>query len=103
MDITGVPHRSGCRESLSQRCDDRMNQPGDRSAVPGVVMLVNSLSVGGAERQTIALANMLSGRFRVALAHLKPSQGLQATAPVERLAELRSLNVRSRIDLSAAR
>lgn len=70
---------------------------------PAVVLLVNSLGVGGAERHTIALANLLSGRFRVVLAYLKPDESLGALVNRDRLAEVCSLNVRSRVDLRAAR
>ena len=70
---------------------------------PAVIMLVNSLGVGGAERQTIALANKLADRFRVVLAYLKSSDSLATHVGADRLAELRCLEVRSRVDLRAAR
>lgn len=70
---------------------------------PAVVMLLNSLSVGGAERQTVALAKLLSERFRVVLATLKPSGGVSVQSSDAGLAEVRCLQVASRIDLRAAR
>lgn len=70
---------------------------------PAVVMLANSLGVGGAERQTIALANLLSSRFRVVLAYLKPDESLGDHVCREHLAEVHSLRAQSRVDLRAAR
>ncbi len=70
---------------------------------PAVILLVNSLGVGGAERQTITLATLLSDRYRIVLVYLKPDESLGALVDRDRLADVRSLNVRSRIDLRAAR
>ena len=69
---------------------------------PAVILLVNSLGVGGAERQTITLATLLD-RYRIVLVYLKPDESLGALVDRDRLADVRSLNVRSRIDLRAAR
>lgn len=70
---------------------------------PAVVLLVNSLGVGGAERHTIALANLLNDRFRVVLAYLKSDESLGTLIDRDRVVEVCSLDVRSRIDLRAAR
>ena len=58
--------------------------------------------MGGAERHTITLANMLGGDFRVVMAYLKPEEDMIDQVERERLAELRCLHAARRIDLRAA-
>jgi glycosyltransferase involved in cell wall biosynthesis len=70
---------------------------------PAVVMLLNSLAVGGAERQTIAIANLLVSHFRIVLAYLKPDESLGDYVCMEHLTEVHCLRVESRIDLRAGR
>ena len=68
-----------------------------------VLLLASQLGIGGAERHTIALANMLSSEFRVVLVYLKPAQDMIGLVTRESLVELRCLNIKKRIDLRAAR
>jgi len=68
-----------------------------------VTLLVSRLGMGGAERHTITLANQLAGCFDIALAYLKPDEELIGSLEKERLVELRSLRVKSRIDRVAVR
>lgn len=70
---------------------------------PAVILLVNSLGVGGAERQTIALANLLGDRFQVILAYLKPDENLVEQIDRNRVAEVCSIDAKSRVDRQAAR
>lgn len=68
-----------------------------------VVLLASRLGMGGAERHTIALANLLSHHFRVVVAYLKPDEDMIGLLHRSSLVELRCLNVAKRIDMRAAR
>ncbi|MEP7297021.1 MAG: glycosyltransferase family 4 protein [Burkholderiales bacterium] len=68
-----------------------------------VVLLTSQLGIGGAERHTISLANLLGSEFRVALAYLKPRDDMIGLVRRESLLELCCLDARKRIDLQAAR
>jgi glycosyltransferase involved in cell wall biosynthesis len=68
-----------------------------------VVLLASRLGMGGAERHTIALANLLAGHFRVVVAYLKPEEDMIGLLHQPSLVELRCLNATKRIDMRAAR
>ncbi len=69
---------------------------------PGLLFIVNSLGVGGAEKQVVTLLNRLDrSRFRLHLAYLKPAAPLLAQLEVDRLDELLCCNARRRIDWTA--
>jgi len=56
---------------------------------PGVLFIVNSLGLGGAEKQVVTLLNHLNpGRFRLHLAYLKRSERLLPELDTGRLHEL---------------
>jgi len=59
------------------------------NARPGLLFIVSSLNVGGAEKQVITLLNRLdTSRFRLHLAYLTPGAGLLPQLHTERLDEL---------------
>lgn len=68
-----------------------------------VLLLTSQLNIGGAERHTISLANLLGREFRVVMAYLKPQDDMIELVVRESVLELRCLNARRRIDLLAAR
>jgi glycosyltransferase involved in cell wall biosynthesis len=86
------------------------SQPQQTSAVavaaryrPGVLVMINSMLVGGAEKHAVSLVNHLDPtRFRVGLCHLKPDGLLTRELDGARLDARISLNVRSKLDWSAA-
>jgi glycosyltransferase involved in cell wall biosynthesis len=70
---------------------------------PGVLVMINSLQVGGAEKHAISLVNHLdASRFRVGLCHLKPEGPLGSELDRERRDATFSLDVRRKLDWSAA-
>ncbi len=74
------------------------------SPAPGVLFIVNSLGVGGAERHVVTLVNQLdASRFRLHLAHLRPPATLASELDMQRIGRLVSLDVGRGIDLNAAR
>jgi len=77
--------------------------PLNSSAARGVLLLTSRLGMGGAERHTISLANLLSREFRVAMAYLKCEEDLIGHVRRDAMAELKCLHARKRIDLDAAR
>lgn len=69
---------------------------------PGVLVMVNSLLVGGAEKHAISLVNHLdANRFRIGLCHLKAEGNLVREVVSARLDATVSLNVRRKLDWSA--
>jgi Glycosyltransferase len=71
---------------------------------PGVLVMINSMQGGGAEKHAVSLVNHLDPRrFRVALCHLKPAGHLARELDSEQLAATISLNVRRKLDWSAVR
>src|SRR6185437_6786084 len=61
---------------------------------PGLLFIVNSLDVGGAEKQVVTLLNHLdTGRFRLHLAYLKPLDGLLPQLDATRLEALTCCNI----------
>ena len=68
-----------------------------------IVLLTSRLGMGGAERHTISLANLLSRRFRVVMAYLKPDEDMIGLLDRPALSDLRSLKASRRIDMRAAR
>lgn len=69
---------------------------------PGLLFIVNSLGVGGAEKQVVTLLNRLDrSRFRLHLAYLKPTAPLLAQLEVDRLDELLCCNAHRGIDWGA--
>src|SRR5438445_380030 len=70
-----------------------------RSAPP----IPSRLGMGGAERHTISLANLLSRDFRVVVAYLKPEEDMIGQLQRQSLLEVRCLHAQKRVDLRAAR
>jgi len=68
-----------------------------------ILFLTSRLGMGGAERHTITLANLLSDRFRIVFAYLKPDEDMIDALDRQSLLELRCLHVRKRFDMRAAR
>lgn len=70
---------------------------------PGVLVMVNTLRTGGAEKHAVALVNHLDPmRFRTALCHLKPQGNLARELDAGKLDTMLSLNARSKLDWHAA-
>lgn len=73
------------------------------SYMPGVLVMVNTLYAGGAEKHAISLANHLDPtRFRASLCHLKALGTLARELDRSRLESLLCLNVRKKLDWNAA-
>jgi glycosyltransferase involved in cell wall biosynthesis len=71
---------------------------------PGVLVMVNSMLVGGAEKHAISLVNHLdTERFRIGLCHVKPEGNLARELDGTRLQTTISLNVRSKLDWQAVK
>jgi glycosyltransferase involved in cell wall biosynthesis len=71
---------------------------------PGVLVMINSMLVGGAEKHAISLVNHLDAKlFRVALCHLKAEGILARDLAGEHREATLSLNVRSKLDFNAVR
>lgn len=71
---------------------------------PGVLVMINSMLVGGAEKHAVSLVNHLdSSRFRIALCHLKSDGHLGSELAGERRAATFSLNVQRKLDWAAVR
>jgi glycosyltransferase involved in cell wall biosynthesis len=69
---------------------------------PGLLILVSSLSSGGAEKHAVALANLLdTTRFRLTLCRIKTADTLAAELDASRLEALISLEVRERFSWQA--
>jgi glycosyltransferase involved in cell wall biosynthesis len=69
-----------------------------------VLVMVNSMLVGGAEKHAISLVNHLdTTRFRIGLCHVKPDGNLARELDGARLDTTISLNVRSKLDWSAVK
>ena len=66
---------------------------------PGLLFIVNSLDVGGAEKQVVTLVNHLdTGRFRLHLAYLKRLEGLLPQLDTARLDSLTSCDIGRGLD-----
>jgi len=73
----------------------------DSCRIP-ILLLTNSLHVGGAERHTVFLANHLDdAKFSISLAYLKRDEGLLPHVLVERLDVLFCCDVAGRLDRRA--
>jgi glycosyltransferase involved in cell wall biosynthesis len=71
---------------------------------PGLLFIVNSLGVGGAEKQVVTLLNQLQdGPFRLYLTYLKPQERLLPQLRRETLEDVFCCDVRRPIDLTAVR
>jgi glycosyltransferase involved in cell wall biosynthesis len=71
---------------------------------PGLLFIVNSLELGGAEKQVVTLLNHLdTGHFRLHLAYLKRGERLLPQLDTTRLDELLCCNVSRGIDRHALR
>jgi len=69
-----------------------------------VLCLVSSLCVGGAEKHTVTLANLLERRlFNVHLGYLKPVEALLGQVRPDLATRTFCLNVRKRLDVAAVR
>lgn len=68
---------------------------------PTILLLASRLGMGGAERHTITLANLLSSRFRVVLAYLKHDEEMIGHVQRERVAGLHCLHARPGLDWRA--
>jgi glycosyltransferase involved in cell wall biosynthesis len=66
---------------------------------PGVLFLVNSLGVGGAERHVVSLLNNLDCRaYQLSLGYLKTDDALLSQLKTERLQAVISLDVKRKLD-----
>lgn len=73
------------------------------ASMPGLLFIVNSLGIGGAEKQVVTLLNRLdSSRFRLHLAYLKPDEALLPQLP-SRLDEVVCCHVQHGVDRKAVR
>jgi glycosyltransferase involved in cell wall biosynthesis len=71
---------------------------------PGLLFIVNSLELGGAEKQVVTLLNHLPpGRFRLHLAYLKRSERLLPQLDTTRLDTLVCCDIHRGIELRAVR
>jgi glycosyltransferase involved in cell wall biosynthesis len=69
---------------------------------PGLLFIVNSLGIGGAEKQVVTLLNHLDPtHFRLHLAYLKPDELLLPQLQREKLDEVLSCDVRRPVDRAA--
>jgi glycosyltransferase involved in cell wall biosynthesis len=69
-----------------------------------VLVMVNSMLVGGAEKHAVSLVNHLdTARFRIGLCHVKPDGNLARELDGARLDMTISLNVRSKLDWTAVK
>jgi glycosyltransferase involved in cell wall biosynthesis len=74
------------------------------TARPGLLFIVNSLEVGGAEKQVVTLLNHLdSGQFRLHLAYLKPGDRLLPQLDTGKLDTLTCCNVSRGVEHRAIR
>lgn len=74
------------------------------SPAPGLLVIVNSLETGGAEKQVVMLLNHLdTRRFRLHLAYLKRNETLLPHLRAQRLEEVICCDVRRRLDRDAVR
>lgn len=74
------------------------------NARPGLLFIVSSLNVGGAEKQVITLLNRLdTSRFRLHLAYLSPADGLLPQLQTDKLDALVCCEVRRGIERRAVR
>jgi glycosyltransferase involved in cell wall biosynthesis len=66
---------------------------------PGILFLVNSLGIGGAERHVVSLLNNLDcDAYRLSLGYLKPDGALLSQLKAERLDAVTPLNVKRKLD-----
>lgn len=71
---------------------------------PGLLFIVNSLEIGGAEKQVVTLLNHLdTGHFRLHLAYLKPGDRLLPQLDTGKLDALVCCNVTRGLELRAVR
>ena len=71
---------------------------------PGLLFILNSLVMGGAEKQVVTLLNhMDTRRFRLHLAYLKRDEALLGQLRTDRLDEVICCDVSHRIDLNGVR
>ena len=69
---------------------------------PGLLFVVNSLGIGGAEKQVVTLLNRLdTQRFRLHLAYLKHGEALLPQLDTSRLDELLCCDAQRRVDRAA--
>jgi len=74
------------------------------STRPGLLFIVNSLDIAGAEKQVVTLVNHLdTSRFRLHLAYLKPLEGLLPQVDATRLDSLTGCNITRGFDPRAIR
>jgi glycosyltransferase involved in cell wall biosynthesis len=93
--ISGLAGQPAAQRSAPQR---------SLAPLPRVLFLVNSLVVGGAERQTVSLVNDLDcSVLRLSLGYLKPDNTLLPQLKRDRLDALLSVNVQHKLDLRAVR
>jgi glycosyltransferase involved in cell wall biosynthesis len=66
---------------------------------PGILFLVSSLGIGGAERHVVSLLNNLDcDAYRLSLGYLKPDRALLPQLKTERLDAVISLDVQHKLD-----
>ncbi len=71
---------------------------------PGLLFIINSLDLGGAEKQVVTLLNHLdASRFRLHLAYLKPGDALLGQLQVDKLDEVLCCDVSGGVERKAVR
>jgi glycosyltransferase involved in cell wall biosynthesis len=70
----------------------------DASHRPPIMLMVSSLTVGGAERHTVTLANRLAEQFTVDVVYLKPATALLGEIDRQRVRSVTCLDVRAKLD-----
>lgn len=68
---------------------------------PRLMIIVNSLGSGGAERHAVTLANLLSDNLYIVLVYLKPEEHIRDLVRDERLVAVHSLRVRAKLETSS--
>jgi glycosyltransferase involved in cell wall biosynthesis len=99
-----IPDRERVTDAHAPAALQRAAAPRSLPALPRALFLVNSLVIGGAERQAVSLLNELDcGVLRLALGYLKPDTALLPQLKRDRLDAVLSLNVQHKLDLRAVR
>jgi glycosyltransferase involved in cell wall biosynthesis len=77
---------------------------GPAPAAPrNLIMLTSRLGMGGAERHSITLANLLNKRYGIAAVYLKREEDMIGQLDQKAMLEVRCLDVSKRIDIRAIR
>lgn len=87
-----------------EQLSESISAPDSNTGPIGLMVLVNSLCFGGAEKHVVSLLNNMDvGRFRLSLAYLKRDEMLLPQIQIGRLQSIFCCDVASKIDLRAIR